>query len=164
VPEADIHKVAKGKGGLLGKLFVRAPLTELRVEYKKYYRCVFTYAVNAKLFLFKRKEIQGKIEIIVDAFSGKCGVNNSYPFSLEKVEGRLFLDGKYDMSENEAHAAAFEFARRVVLRLARSAAEFGEYSKPECFYRPHWMAYYGDPKEKDCRYLPFEADGHTIKR
>lgn len=58
---------------------------------------------------------------------------------------------------------AEDFARRIVMRMCRNLPTFGEASC-ETFFRPYWMAYYGQPDGEKPRYLPFEADGLTFKR
>lgn len=164
IEEKSITGPARRKGGLIGMLMVRAPLTTLRLEYKKYYRFSFPYRIYARIFLTRRREIAGEIEIIVDAVTGKCAVNDSTTIELVESSGKLFMDGTFDMDIEEAGNTALEFAKRIVSRIGRSVPTFGAAPEPEYFYRPIWAAYYGDPQDKTCRYLPFEADGHTFKR
>ena len=165
IAEADIKGQAKRKGGLIGLVMLAgSPLTLLRVEYKKYFRFFFPYEIVARVFPFRRREFNGDMEIIVDAISGSCAVNNAVDIELIQVEGHVFMDGTLDMEMQEAHDIAIEFGRRVLTRLGRSVPHFGECLEPDVFYRPFWIAYYGDPKDKKCRYLPFGADGHAFKR
>ena len=145
-------------------IIVRPPLTLLRLEYKKFFRLVFPYDIVARVFPFRRREISGNMEIIVDAISGSCAVNNAVSIELIPAKGKLFMDGTMDMEVQEAHDIAITFGRRIVTRLGRSVPHFGDCLEPEFFYRPYWIAYYGNPENKKCRYLPFEADGHAFKR
>lgn len=126
----------------------------MRLEYKKFYRFSFPYRICARIFLTRHREIAGEIEIIVDAAT----------IELVESSGRLFMDGTFDMDIDEAGHTALEFAKRIVSRIGRSVPTFGAAAEPGYFYRPIWAAYYGDPQDRACRYLPFEADGHTFKR
>lgn len=164
LPEEAIHKKARGKGGLLGKIVLfKRPLTLLRLEYLKFYRMTLPYDVTVRVFPAKRRELTGSIEVIVDAMTGKCAVNNG-PIHLEKAEGSPFMDGRYDVGTDEALQIAENFANRIVTRLTKGIPRFGECEAPEYFYRPHYIAYYGEPESPDCRFLHFEADGQTFKR
>lgn len=164
IEENAIRGQARRKGGLLGMFTVRQPLTLLRIEYKKYYRFIFPYEILARIFPFRRREIAGNMEMLVDAISGNCAVNSGIAIELAETEGIPFMDGAMDMEVEEAHGIAYDFGKRIITRLGRSVPRFGECADPEFFYRPVWIAYYGDPKDKSCRYLPFDADGHTFKR
>lgn len=164
IEEHSIRGQARRKGGLLGMVMVRQPLSILRLEYKKYFRFAFPYEVLARIFPFRRKEIAGKMEVFVDAVSGNCAVNTVTTIELVTVEGLPFMEGAMDMEVQEAHDIAHAFGKRIVTRIGKTVPTFDECPEPEHFYRPVWIAYYGDPEDKTCRYLPFEADGHTFKR
>ncbi len=164
VREDQIRRKAAGKGGLLGKLLLfGTPLTLLRLEYLKYYRVPLGYEVSTRVFPARRKELSGSLEVIVEAMTGKCAMNNA-SVALQTVTGLRFMDGRYDLKEEEALQLAKNFAVRVVTRLAKGVPRFHERCAVEAFYRPHYIAYYGNPEDKNCRYLPFEADGQTFKR
>lgn len=164
IPEEKIRGKAKGKGGLIGKVLLwKQPMTLLRLEYLKFYRFAFSYDVTVRVFPAKKRDLTGKIEIIVDAMTGKCAVNDIH-IDLCETEGRHFMDGRFDMEVPPAHDLAQGFAKRIVMRLTKGTPIFGECLEPEYFYRPYYIAYYGDPEDKACRFLHFEADGHTFKR
>ena len=154
---------ARGKGGLLGKLIVRESLFQVTLEYKKYYLVYLPYTIEARKFPFRKKNMDGRLVVVVDALSGSCGVKEK-EIELEQAEGVIFQNGINDMSESEAATTARDFANRILLRLCRNFPTFGEL-EIDFFYRPHWMAYYGDPATSaKPRYLPFEADGLTFRR
>ncbi len=158
----DILRTARGKGGLLGKLFVRAPLTEVRLEYVRFFLVRLPYSVEARKFPFRKHDTGGVMSVAVNALYGKCAMKDT-EFTLAPVEGVHFQNGKFEMDEAEACESAKSFAQRIVMRLCRNLPRFGEV-ECESFFRPYWMAYYGDPQSEQPRYLPFEADGLTFKR
>lgn len=163
VSKESVLPQAKGKGGLLGRLFVRESLFQLILEYKKYYVIRLPYTIEARKFPFRRRTMDGALSIVVDALQGGCAVKDS-DIPLEQAEGPIFQEGVNDMDEEEAVTTARNFAAKILLRLCRNFPTFGE-AEIDFFYRPHWMAYYGDPR--NCakpRYLPYEADGMTFRR
>lgn len=153
---------AEGKGGLLGRLFVRKPLTELRLEYVRFYMCSLPYTVEARRFPFRRHETGGVMNVAVNALYGSCAVKDA-ELVLAPVQGEHFQNGCFEMEDREAAEAAVNFARRIIMRMCRNLPTFGEIGV-ETFFRPYWMAYYGSAEGKEARYLPFEADGLTFKR
>lgn len=163
IAQESIHKVAQGKGGLLGKFFVRDPLFCINLEYKKFYCATLPYDVVARRFPFRRHPLSGSIDIIVDALMGKSAVREE-PLVLETVQGEVFQNGLHDMDEAEAIQTASEYAKRIIFRMCKNLPVFGQGSAA-FFFRPHWMAYYGDPGQaRNPRYLPFEADGKSFRR
>lgn len=162
VSREEALKKARGKGGLLGRIFVRKPLTEIRLEYVRFYMVTLPYAVEARRFPFRRHETGGVMSVAVNALYGRCAVKDT-ELVLESVQGEHFQNGCFEMDRLEAEKSAMDFARRIVMRMCRNLPRFGE-AGAETFFRPYWMAYYGSPEGKDARYLPFEADGLTFKR
>ena len=158
----DILRAARSKGGLLGRLFVRAPLTELRLEYVRFFLVRLPYSVEARKFHFRKHDTDGAMFVAVNALYGKCAMKDT-EFTLAPVDGIHFQGGMFEMNEAEAGERAKNFARRVVMRLCRNLPHFGDV-RCESFFRPYWIAYYRDPQGTRPRYLPFEADGLTFKR
>ena len=158
----EVLRRAKGKGGLLGRLFVRAPLTELRLEYVRFYMIRLPYEVEARRFPFRRHETGGVMSVAVNALYGRCAVKDT-ELALAPVQGEHFQGGRFEMEAGEADELAMNFARRIIMRMCRNLPRFGEVQH-ETFFRPYWMAYYGRPDGVNPRYLPFEADGLTFKR
>ncbi len=158
----EAFRRAAGKGGLLGRIFVQKPLTELRLEYVRFYMVTLRYAVEARRFPFRRHETGGVMSVAVNALYGRCAMKDT-DLVLASVQGEHFQNGRFEMESGEAGEAAMNFARRIVMRMCRNLLTFGEMGV-ETFFRPYWMAYYGSPEGKEARYLPFEADGLTFKR
>ena len=158
----EILRRAKGEGGLLGRLFVRQPLTELRLEYVRFYMVRLPYDVEARRFPFRRHETGGVMSVAVNALYGRCAMKDT-ELALAPVQGGHFQNGRFEMAGGEAEELAMNFARRIIMRMCRNLPRFGAVEH-ETFFRPYWMAYYGDPESQDTRYLPFEADGLTLKR
>lgn len=158
----EVLRRAKGKGGLLGRLFVREPLTELRLEYVRFYMIRLPYEVEARRFPFRRHETGGVMSVAVNALYGRCAVKDT-DLVLAPVQGEHFQGGRFEMEAGEADELAMNFARRIIMRMCRNLPRFGEVQH-ETFFRPYWMAYYGRPDGVNPRYLPFEADGLTFKR
>lgn len=164
VRREDIEKQARGKGGLLGKLFVRAPLFDIRLEYRKFYLVSLEYSVMARKFPFRTHEVSGRLLFIVDALMKKSAVVD-ITFSDEETEGVIFQDGRYDIDEAEAVECAEDYATRILLRTCRNLPKFTAPPETSVLYRPFWIAYYGDPeRDNRPRYLPFEADGFSFNR
>ncbi len=162
VAQSSILRTAQFRGGILGRLLVRQPLTEIRLEYLRFYLVRLPYAVEARRFPFRRHESEGVMTVVVNALYGRCAVKDT-DLQLAPVQGMHFQDGKFEMNGREAAECASDFARRIIMRMCRNLPSFGE-SSCETFFRPYWMAYYGRPEEESPRYLPFEADGLTFKR
>ncbi len=157
-----IRRTAEARGGLLGRLFVREPLAEIRLEYVRFYMVRLAYTVEARRFPFRRHDTGGVMTVAVNALYGRCAVKDT-DMRLVPVQGEHFQGGRFEMESGEAVESAMNFARRIVMRMCRNLPVFGEVGC-ETFFRPYWMAYYGRPDGKNPRYLPFEADGLTFKR
>ncbi len=165
ISKDEIEKKARSKGGILGKLFVREPLFDVLLEYRKFFHVTLDYDVVAKKFPFKKHPVSGTLEIIVDAMHDTCCVKDKHEiFTLESVEGKEFQNGMHDMSEQQSLEYAQKYATRIIFRNCRSLPTFTK-STSSTFYRPFWMAYYGDPRAViKPRYLPFDADGRAFTR
>lgn len=156
-------KEAKGKGGLLGRLFVREPLYKMTLEYKKYYRILLPHTIDVRRLFAGKKNISGVMNMIVDAETGNCAVI-SEDFSLVNTTGKVFCDGEVKVEQEEALDIAKRYATKVLTRLSGGRPVFREHRLEE-FYRPQWIAYYGNPAACDePRYLPFEADGYSFNK
>lgn len=162
VAQSSILRTAQARGGLLGRLLVRQPLTEIRLEYVRFYLVRLPYAVEARKFPFRRHDTGGVMTLVVNSLYGRCAVKDT-DLQLAPVQGTHFQNGKFEMSGQEAEECASDFARRLIMRMCRNLPSFKEASC-ETFFRPYWMAYYGQPDGEKPRYLPFEADGLTFKR
>lgn len=165
ISQESIEIQAKKKGGLLGRLFVREPLFEVNLEYRKFFSINLEHTVVARKFPFGKHEISGSINIIVDAMFDKCGVKEiSESLILEDIEGIEFQNGKHDMTDNQAIDCAQKYARRIIFRICKNLPTFTT-NHVSYFYRPFWIAYYGNPNAtKNPRYLPYEADGKSFAR
>ena len=82
----DILRAARGKGGLLGRLFVRAPLTEIRLEYVRFLLVLLPYTVEARKFPFRRHDAAGIMSVAVNTLFGTCAM---------KIDGRLAEPPEY---------------------------------------------------------------------
>ena len=164
VRREDVEKQARGKGGLLGKIFVRAPLFDLRLEYRKFYLVSLDYRVMARKFPFKTHEVSGRLLFIVDALMAKSAVVD-ITLRTEEVDGTIFQNGRYDIDEKEAVECAEDYATRIIMRMCRNLPQFTAPATTSTLYRPFWIAYYGNPEhDSKPRYLPFEADGFSFNR
>lgn len=162
VAQTSILRTAEFRGGILGRILVRQPLTEIRLEYVRFYVVCLPYAVEARRFPFRRHRTEGVMNVVVNALYGRCAMKDT-DLQLASVQGGHFQEGKFELQEQEAVECAENFARRIVMRMCRNLPSFGVASC-ETFFRPYWMAYYGRPDGEKPRYLPFEADGLTFKR
>lgn len=165
ISRQSIEKQAKKKGGLLGMLIVREPLFELTLEYRKFFYITLEHNVLARKFPFRKHQISGSLDIVVDAMFDKCSVKEkNEPFILDDVEGKEFQNGIHDMQDSQALECAQKFASRIIFRMCKNLPTFTQHNI-SYFYRPFWMAYYGDKTIiKNPRYLPFEADGKAFVR
>jgi len=165
ISRENIEIKAKKKGGLLGMLIVREPLFEVALEYRKFFIISLEYEVVARKFPFGKHDIAGSLDIVVDAMFDKCCVKEkNEPFILEDIEGKKFQNGIHDMEDAEAVECAQKFSSRIIFRKCKNFPTFTENIIAH-FYRPFWMAYYGNPALiKNPRYLPYEADGKAFVR
>jgi hypothetical protein len=162
-PQENFIKEAKRKGGLLGRLLVREPFYQMTLEYKAYYRVSLPHYIEARRVFTPKKKVSGTAHMIVDAETGKCAVITE-TLDLTPASGKVFQYVQAQISPEEAIDVAKRYANKVLLRLSGGMPVFKDHSIIE-FYRPHWIAYYGDPTEcTNPRYLPFEADGLSFNR
>ena len=162
VARTSILRTTQFRGGIQGRILVRQLLTDIRLEYVRFYMVRLPYSVEARRFPFRRHATEGVMTVIVNALYGRCAVKDT-DLQLAPVQGGHFQQGKFELNGQEAVECAEDFARRIVMRMCRNLPTFGEASC-ETFFRPYWMAYYGQPDGEKPRYLPFEADGLTFKR
>ncbi|MFZ5945832.1 MAG: hypothetical protein ACOYVD_17205 [Bacillota bacterium] len=163
IPKEKFIKQAQNKGGLLGKLMVKEDLHDFILEYWGYYKITLYYELDTRKFIFGKKKISGIIEMIVDGRSGSCAVSTE-EVKMVKVKGNTFSNGCFNIDKADAIGRARHYATRILFRRYRGLASFNK-SEVSIFYRPFWIAYYGNPHEcSNPRFLPFEADGMTFKR
>ena len=90
----DILRAARGKGGLLGRLFVRAPLTEIRLEYVRFLLVLLPYTVEARKFPFRRHDAAGIMSVAVNTLFGTCAMKDA-ELTLAPVDGVHFQGGTF---------------------------------------------------------------------
>ncbi len=164
VKREAVEVQARSKGGLLGKIFVRAPLFKLSLEYRKFYLVTLAYRVTARKFPFKTHMVSGQLPFIVDALMAKSAVVDT-ALHTEEADGPIFQSGRYDIDAREAEACAEDYANRIIMRMCRNLAQFTAPAVISILYRPFWIAYYGNPEQDSKpRYLSFEADGLSFNR
>ena len=123
----EILRRAKGKGGLLGRLFVRQPLTELRLEYVRFYMVRLPYDVEARRFPFRRHETGGVMSVAVNALYGRCAMKDT-ELALAPVQGGHFQNGRFEMAGGEAE----ELAIKEIEGYSKGGYKFSAYeTKPE---------------------------------
>jgi len=163
LPKERFIKQAEKKGGLLGKMIVKEDLHDFKLEYWGYYRITLSYELATRKFIFGKKNLSGVIEMIVDGRGGSCAVLTE-ELKIVKAKGTLFSNGCFNITEQDAIQRAQHYATRILFRRYRGLPSFKNYNV-STFYRPFWIAYYGNPQEcSNPRFLPFEADGMTFKR
>lgn len=158
----DILRAARGKGGLLGRLFVRAPLTEIRLEYVRFLLVLLPYTVEARKFPFRRHDAAGIMSVAVNTLFGTCAMKDA-ELTLAPVDGVHFQGGTFEMDETEAGECAKNFARRVVMAAVPQSAALRR-SAVRKLFPPVLDSVLRRSQGTRPRYLPFEADGLTFKR
>lgn len=153
--EQEACRLGEDKGGMLGKILIRKKMTSLELLYFPFY--LVSIKTGYKVRVSKIPEM---MKVVVDGTSGRCALVNTEP-NLQP----LCVDAKKEsehFSLEEVIRYASKHANRYLIRVRRNAALFKE-ETATTFYRPYWVAFYGDrSKEKRIWYLPFEADGYSI--
>ncbi|MFZ7103866.1 MAG: hypothetical protein ACOWWO_14610 [Peptococcaceae bacterium] len=163
IPQEKFIEQAQGKGGLLGRMIVKEDLHDLKLEYWGCYKITLTYELDTRKFIFGKKKIAGIIEMVVDGRTGSCAVLTE-KLTIVRARGNIFSKGCFSIKQEEAVQRARQYATRILFRRYRGLPSFCK-SETATFYRPFWIAYYGNPQEcSKPRFLPFEADGMTFKR
>ena len=98
VAQSSILRTAQFRGGILGRLLVRQPLTEIRLEYLRFYLVRLPYAVEARRFPFRRHESEGVMTVVVNALYGRCAVKDT-DLQLAPVQGMHFQIGRASCRE-----------------------------------------------------------------
>ena len=101
----DILRAARGKGGLLGRLFVRAPLTEIRLEYVRFLLVLLPYTVEARKFPFRRHDAAGIMSVAVNTLFGTCAMKDA-ELTLAPVDGVHFQGGTFEMDAQKTSPGA----------------------------------------------------------
>lgn len=151
----EAQKLAEEKGGLLGKILIRKALTSVELLYFPFY--LVTMQTGYKLRSFKLPE---SIKVVVDGSTGKCALVKTEPQLQPLPESAEKMEEQFSTQEVIRYAA--NHANRYLIRVRKNAAFFKN-EQVTTFYRPYWVAFYGDRKtEKKVWYLPFAADGYAI--
>lgn len=147
--------LARKKGGLLGKILIRRKLTSLELLYFPFY--LVTMKIGHKVRISK---IPDMLKVIVDGSSGRCVLVDA-ELQLHPLENTVKREPE-QFSTEEVIRYAGKHANRYLIKVRRNAAVFKD-ETVITFYRPYWLAFYGDRStEKKVWYLPFEADGYSI--
>lgn len=93
VARTSILRTAQFRGGILGRILVRQPLTDIRLEYVRFYMVRLPYSVEARRFPFRRHATEGVMTVIVNALYGRCAVKDT-DLQLAPVQGGTFPAGK----------------------------------------------------------------------
>lgn len=158
----DVLPTVKNKGGLIGKLLVRKPLCELELMYFPYYKVTLDVYIEArKLPFMPKKKLNTTIEVLVSGTTGSASIIQGFP-KLERIETKNLIETI--VSEEEVIRKATKCADRYVIRSARTFSIVKDV-KLELFYRPYWVAFYGEEiVGEKAYYLPIQADGYKVTR
>ena len=151
----EAQKLAERKGGLLGKILIRKALASVELLYFPFY--LVTMQTGHKL---RSSKLPENIKVVVDGSSGKCALVKTEPQLQPLPESAERVDEQFNTQEVIRYAT--NHANSHLIRVRKNAAFFKN-EKVTTFYRPYWVAFYGDRKtEKKVWYLPFVADGYVI--
>ena len=148
----EARHLAENKGGLLGKVLIRKRLSGLELKYYPFYivKLKTDYAVRAS-------RLPDSFRLAVDGTSGRCALADAEINLVDLPADASLVES--DFTEEEVIRYASKHANRYLIKTRRTAAMFKD-EVVEPFYRPFWVAFYGEPEEgRKVWYLPFEADG-----
>ena len=165
MPEEEALKIASGHRNPIVKAMAGKKKITLRVMYleNRYYIYEMTYQKSVLENLLKKEaeETRQKIRIIVEATT--CSASyTSDPIELNEIEvDELSIQPTY-YDDRRLEDCGVRMARRMVRRRVGKQILMKTLSV-EKFYRPYYIAIYGDMVEgTKARYLPIAADGFEV--
>ena len=159
-------KIAAGHKNPVVKAMARGKKINLRIMYleNRYNIYEMTYHASPLAKLFKGESIEEqkqKIRIIVDTTT--CSASyTSDPLYFEEIEvDEDSLQASYYDDQRLEDTGAFLAKRMTRRRIGKQISI--ELLSSEVFYRPYYIAIYGEMIEgTKARYLPIAADGHEV--
>ena len=159
-------KIASGHKNPVVKAMARGKKINLRIMYleNRYNIYEMTYHATPLAKLFKGDSVEEqkqKIRIIVDTTT--CSASyTSDPLYFEEIEvDEDSLQASYYDDQRLEDTGAFLAKRMTRRRIGKQISI--ELLSSEVFYRPYYIAIYGEMIEgTKARYLPIAADGHEI--
>ena len=163
--EEEALKIAAGHKNPVVRVMAGKKKINLRLMYleHRYYIYEMTYHDSplAALFHKNKTEQKQKIRVIVDTTT--CSASHTAdPIRTKEVEvDELSIQPSYYPDQRLEDCGAM-MARRMVRRRVGKQLSIRTVSC-ETFYRPYYIAIYGDMVEgTKARYLPIAADGHEV--
>lgn len=150
---------AEKKGGFVGKLLVRDPLTELRMHYFPFK--MVTFPVQHRPLFKPVRNTQ--VTVACDMTTG-AAILCDKPLDLEETEAREDMLEECSIKDDRAFNSAHRLAYRLVRKHVFGRSQLNEHQS-QMFYRPYWLAIYGEMVEGNrVRYMPMPADGLSSYR
>lgn len=165
MPEDEALQIASGRKNPIVKAMAGKKKINLRVMYleNRYYIYEMTYQKSVLENLLKKEaeEIRQKIRVVVEATT--CSASyTSDPIELHEIEAdELSIQPTY-YDDQRLEDCGIRMAKRMVRRRVGKQILMKTLSM-EKFYRPYYIAIYGDMVEgTKARYLPIAADGFEV--
>lgn len=164
--QEEAYKIASGHKNPVVKAMAKGKKINLRIMYleNRYNIYEMTYHNSPLVKLFKgdsAEETKQKIRIVVEATT--CSPSyTSDPISFEEIEvDEDSIQATYYTDQRLEDAGAFLAKRMTRRRIGRQISI--ELLSSEVFYRPYYIAIYGEMIEgTKARYLPIAADGNEV--
>lgn len=148
VVKKQIDSIALAKGGPLGKLIVRSPYMDSKLEYVPSYIVYFDYEGKKLSSLFRLKSgeqlVRGNLALIADTQSMRIGVLEQRLdlADIDVPDDALVPATKTAAVQNKILERSTVLARKVTTLRHRISPKISS-GKMEVFYRPRWISEYG---------------------
>lgn len=155
MPYEQARRLAESKGGFIGQLLIRRGLSSLRVLHYPFF--LVTLEVD---YAVRKSKLPPQFKVVVDGTSGRCALVEEEP-DLEALPAEATLVDVL-LTTEEVVRYSGKHLNRYLIKTRHTAAAFKK-EVVQLFYRPYWVAFYGDKEMgKKVWYLPYEADGYAF--
>lgn len=156
--------LAQKKGGLFGQIFIRKDFHEVELVYFPYFKTTLDLSFKVRKFFFcSEKIINTKVSVVVSGTTGKGSIIDGFPELKSLNSGNHSLI-EPEVPEKKVIEQAVKCAQKYVIRSVRTIPIVDKV-EIELFYRPFWVAYYGEKRMGEkIYYLPIQADGYSVNR
>lgn len=160
--KSEASALARKKGGILGRIIVRQDLHELELHYFPFFKVLLAVNIaGRKLPFLPKKTAKTSVHILVSGTTGSASVIQEFP-ALEPICAEACNLVEVLVSEEKILEHATKCVNKYVIRSTRTLPAVKD-SQIDLFYRPYWVAYYGQKVEgQKIHYLPIQADGFNV--
>lgn len=163
IDKCKIDQIARLKGGIIGRLFVRSPYIGSYLEYVPAYKLTFHFE-GRKFSVLSKNSISkiGEIGVVAESQSMRIGViEQSFPIIEIEVPENTILPS-VTFNEDNVVLRSIKLVRKAVTLRYRIMPKVIHVAT-EIFYRPRWISQYGT-NDKITHQLITSADSFKFIR